>query len=101
MAYGTVNRYGSGFQDGAALVSSAPSSVWWPQTSHPYGSNPGRVLAHTTTSSDRISRPAMPNRTLRSSQSGHSRRGAAAGAGAGGEVVVVTGAAARRRGGRG
>ena len=37
-AYGTVNMNGSGFHDGAPLVSSFPWIVRLPQTSHPYGS---------------------------------------------------------------
>ena len=37
-AYGTVNRNGSGFHDGAPLVSSLPWIVRCPQTSQPYGS---------------------------------------------------------------
>ena len=57
-AYGTVNRYGSGFHDGAAFVSSAQTTVWWPHTSQPYGSNPGRVRAHSTSTVEIASRPS-------------------------------------------
>ena len=56
-----MNRNGSGFHDGAPLVSSFRWIVSLPQTSHPYGSYPGRARAHRTMIVEAISKPIAPS----------------------------------------
>src|SRR3984893_1410341 len=63
IAYGTVNRYGSGFQDGAPVVLRLQLSVWCPPTRQPEGSSPGRALAHRISRNESSTSPALVLRT--------------------------------------